>query len=64
MGGSGDVGMGSEHPTMPVPHASSQVTHVLGVTRPAGDFLRRGMTSIDLPREGLHKEQETLLAWA
>lgn len=63
MWGCGDVGMGSEHPTVPVPHAPSQVTHILGVTRPAGDFPGRRMTTMDLPREGLHKEQETLLAW-
>lgn len=37
-------------------------THVLGVTCPAGDFPRRGVTTIDLSREGLEEEQETLLA--
>lgn len=45
-----------------VPHAPSQVTHILGVTHPAGS--RRGKATTNLPREGLHKEQETLLAWA
>lgn len=56
MGGQWGCGLGS------VPHAPSQVTHILGVTHPAGS--RRGMTTINSPREGLHKEQETLLAWA